>query len=434
MNGERRQSMSDVISAISTAPGRGGVAIVRMSGAGALEIAKKLFSRKGEFVPNMMYPGRIDAGAFSDYGMCVYFRAPRSFTGEDTVEFHCHGGSAIARGILSRTLSLGARLAQRGEFTKRAFLNGKLSLSAAEGMAEMINAESDAQVRAGFLLYGEKLTREGKRLQTLLTECLAGIDADIDYPEEDLTADTREDVRRRLEEVKAGLSALLKQYRAGKKIASGVNVAICGRPNAGKSSLLNALLGYDRAIVSPVAGTTRDIVEGTIEINGVLFRLTDTAGLREGADEIEREGISRAERAISAADVVICLKDGELPVSLPDVPIINVISKSDLGARGECDVLVSSATGEGLDELKRLLYEKGFGQENDGAYLMEERHFEACRKAYASVERALDSLSMPAEIYALEIKNAWDELGELSGETATEAIIDEIFAKFCVGK
>ncbi len=426
--------MSEVISAIATAAGRGGVAIVRMSGAGALDIAKKMFSRRGEFVPNMMYPGRIDCGAFSDYGMCVYFCAPRSFTGEDTVEFHCHGGTAIARGVLSRTLALGARLARRGEFTKRAFLNGKLSLSAAEGMAEMINAESDAQIRAGFLLYGEKLTREGKRLQSLLTECLAGIDADIDYPEEDLTADTREEVRAKLEEVKAGLAALLAQYRAGKKIASGVNVAICGRPNAGKSSLLNALLGYDRAIVSPVAGTTRDVVEGTLEIDGVLFRLTDTAGLREGADEIEREGISRAERAIAAADVIVCLKDGELPVALPDVPVINVVSKSDLGARGECDVLVSSVTGEGLDKLRRLLYEKGFGQENDGAYLMEERHFEACRNAAESVERALQSLALPAEIYALEIKQAWDDLGELSGETATEAIIDEIFSKFCVGK
>ena len=283
----------DVISAIATAPGRGGVAIVRMSGEGALSIARRMFSRRGEYLPNVMYAGKIDCGSFEDYGMCVYFRAPKSFTGEDTVEFHCHGGTEIARGVLEQTLALGARAAERGEFTKRAFLNGKLSLSAAEGMADMINAEARAQVRAGFMLYGEKLTNEGKRLQALLTECLASIDADVDYPEEDLNAQSREEVVLLLKEVQAGLSALLKQYRAGRKIKSGVNAVICGKPNAGKSSLLNALLGCDKAIVSPVAGTTRDAVEGSLEINGVLFRLTDTAGLRESGDEIEREGIRR---------------------------------------------------------------------------------------------------------------------------------------------
>lgn len=430
--------MKEVIAAIATASGRGGVAIIRLSGEGSLAVAQKMFSKKGEFTPNVMYPGMIDCGSFTDFGMCVYFRAPRSFTGEDVVEFHCHGGNSIARGVLSRALTFGARLAERGEFTKRAFLNGKLSLSAAEGMVDMINAESEAQVRAGFLLYGEKLTQEGKELQTLLTECLASIDADIDYPEEDLTTDSRADVEERLNRVAERLAYLRSQYRAGRKIKSGVTVAICGRPNAGKSSLLNALLGYDKAIVSSVAGTTRDAVEGTLELNGVLFHLTDTAGLHEGADEIEREGIRRAEQFISAADVIIYVNDGEdkAPVDFPEnVPLIVVAGKCDLSQK-QGDVSVSSVTGEGLERLKRMLYEKGFGTENDGAYLLEERHYRAVERAESATQEALGAVlsGLPAEIYALEIKRAWDALGELSGETATEAIISEIFAKFCVGK
>ena len=215
--------MEEVISAIATAQGRGGVAIIRMSGRGALDVAKKMFSRKAEFAPNTMYAGEIDCGDFGDYGMCVYFRAPKSFTGEDVVEFHCHGGTEIARGVLARTLFFGARLAERGEFTKRAFLNGKLSLSAAEGMADMIDAESQAQVRAGYSLYTERLTEEGKRLQGLIKTCLAGVEADIDYPEEDLNASSRAETVRGLREVRASLGKLIEQYRCGRKIKAGVN-------------------------------------------------------------------------------------------------------------------------------------------------------------------------------------------------------------------
>ena len=429
--------MKDVISAIATAQGRGGVAIVRVSGEGALDIARAMFSRRGNYVPNMLYPGIIDCGTFSDHGMCVFFRAPHSFTGEDTVEFHCHGGTAIARGVLSRTFALGARPAERGEFTRRAFLNGKLSLSAAEGLADMINAESEAQVRAGCLLYEEKLTGEAREMQTLLTGCLAAIDADIDYPEEDLSADTREASLQAVRAVRERLSRLKGQYRAGRKIKDGVSVAICGRPNAGKSSLLNALLGYDKAIVSAVEGTTRDAVEGTLELNGVLFRLVDTAGLRAGADELEREGIRRAERAIRTADLIVWLREGEeFPGILPQgVPVITVAGKSDLSRR-EGDVAVSSVTGEGLEELKKLIYERGFGQQNDGAFLLEARHYRALERADAALSAAEASIAsgMPAEVYAVEIKAAWDDLGELSGETATEAIIGEIFSRFCVGK
>lgn len=425
----------DLIAAIATAEGRGGVAIVRASGTGALELARNMFSHRGEYLPNMLYAGEIDGGSFKDYGMCVYFRAPKSYTGEDTVEFHCHGGREIARGILRRALDLGARMAERGEFTKRAYLNGKLSLSAAEGVADMIDAESEAQVRAGYSLYTEKLTNEGKRLQGLLLECLAGIDADLDYPEEDLTADTRAQTKAKLECVQSALAALLKQYRAGKKLKSGVSVAFCGNPNAGKSSLFNALLGSDRAIVSATAGTTRDVVEGAIELNGVLFRLIDTAGLRESGDEIEREGIRRAERAIESADLIVYLKEDD-HLSFPEgTPVITVGAKSDLGHAAEgCDVCLSALTGEGIEELKELMYERGYGRESD-VCLLEERHYRSVRESYEAVNEALSAVNdAPVELYAEDVKRAWMALGALSGETASEAVVNEIFEKFCVGK
>ena len=429
--------MDDLISAIATAVGAGGIAVVRMSGRGALSVARKMFSRKGEFQPNYMYAGEIDAGTFRDYGMCVYFRAPKSFTGEDVVEFHCHGGTEIARGILKRTLELGARLAERGEFTKRAYLNGKLSLSAAEGVGEMIAASSEAQVRAGYLLYNEKLTSLGTALQRKLTHCLAEVDADLDYPEEDLNASSRAEIAATLREVGQELAALLSQYAAGRKIRSGVSVALVGAPNAGKSSLLNALLGYERAIVSDVAGTTRDVVEGTLEIEGVNFRITDTAGLRESADAIEREGVRRAREAMKGADVIVWLKeDGEVPEFPEGTPVITVGAKSDLARREDCEIVLSSYTGEGLDALRRLLYERGFGRENDGAFLLSERHYRAAQAAHEAVKEALASAEggLPPELYAEDIRRAWETLGTLSGETASEAIVTEIFEKFCVGK
>ncbi len=424
-----------VISAIATAEGRGGVAIIRMSGEGALAIARKMFSRTGEFVPNRMYPGEIDGGAFRDYGLLVYFAPPKSFTGEEVVEFHCHGGREIAHGILRRTLALGARLAERGEFTKRAFLNGKLSLSAAEGMADMINADSEAQIRAGYLLYGEKLATECRRMQAALRTALASVEVDIDYPEEDLNPRSRTEIEHTMSEIDASLSNLMKEYAVGKKLKEGIRVVICGRPNAGKSSLLNALLGYDRAIVSDLAGTTRDTVEGQLSIRGVLFHLTDTAGLRASADRIESEGVRRAEQAMRAADVIVYLKEGEPPAFPAGTPVITVGAKCDLVRREGCDVLVSSKTGEGLEALKDLLYARGYGREGD-VMLMEERHYRAFERAEHAAADALAAVKagLPPELYAEDLRRAYAALGELTGETASEDVVNEIFEKFCVGK
>ena len=220
----------------------------------ALGIAEKIFAPSGRtpvrgFEPYRMYPGSADCGAFRDFGLCVYFKAPHSFTGEDVVEFHCHGGTAITRGILKRAVSLGARLAERGEFTKRAFLNGKLSLASAEGLVDMINGESDAQVRAGYMLYSERLTGKMRTLQGELTEILAGIDADIDFPEEDIEHTDLKDVREKIDHIAGELAALSATYGVGKKVKEGVSVVLAGRPNTGKSSVLNALLGADNVKV-----------------------------------------------------------------------------------------------------------------------------------------------------------------------------------------
>ncbi len=445
--------LEENIAAIATPSGKGGVAIIRISGKTPLAIAEKMFSPAGKtpvagFEPYRLYPGRIDAETFSDYGLCVYFKAPASYTGEDVVEFQCHGGESVARGILKRTFALGARSAERGEFTKRAFLNGKLSLASAEGIADMINGDSEAEVKAGYLLYSEKLTQRVRALQGELKELLAGIDASVDYPEEDLEEKQAEELRLALRRISSGVSLLLAGYAKGKKIKSGVTVAICGKPNTGKSSLLNRLLGYDKAIVSEIAGTTRDAVEGVIEIEGTKFNLYDTAGMRESGDKIESIGIRRAENIVKAADVVVFVADSaagadgedakvlELAAGKPLVKIFNKIDLTRDETPTDADVLTSAVTGEGVERLKELLYEKSFGSRGeDAAFLVEERHFHALERAKAALQRAIAACGIdPLDLVGIDVKEAWETLGEITGETASEAIIEEIFSKFCVGK
>lgn len=436
--------MTDNISAISTAPGTGGVAVIRISGSSPLNIARAMFSplKKGALdnpVPNMMYAGYIMADGFEDFGLCVYFKAPKSFTGEDTVEFHCHGGVQIARGILAKTVSLGARAAEKGEFTKRAFLNGKLSLSSAEGMIEMINAESLAQIRAGSMMYSEKLTEKVRSLQDMLKDILAAIAADIDYPEEDLDGLNANKIKEDIFRLSEELSALASSYSCGKLIKDGVTVAIAGKPNAGKSSLLNAILGYDKAIVSTEAGTTRDAVEGAAEIGGVKFNFIDTAGIRERAGLVESIGIERAKSILSSADIILSVSDTDGEAELGDVSgeVIRVFNKCDVSTPdGDYDAVVSAVTGEGIGNLKKLIASKALGElALDKAYIIEKRHYSALVRAVESLVSANSNIGLyTTDILAIDLKDAWDALGEITGETANEEIIDTVFAKFCVGK
>ncbi len=435
--------MTDNIAAIATANGTGGVAIIRISGKTALETAKKMFSpscKSCAFKPNYMYAGNIRGDGFTDYGFMVYFKAPKTFTGEDIVEFHCHGGVRIARGILKTAIDCGARLAEKGEFTRRAFLNGKLSLASAEGMADMINAESLALVRAGSMLYREKLTKEVKEIQNGLKDILAAIAVEIDYPEEDSEGVDERKILSDISALKDRILRLIQTYSGGKRIKSGVTVAICGVPNTGKSSLLNALLGYDKAIVSDVAGTTRDAVEGETELNGIKFNLIDTAGIRERAGEIESIGIERAKNVIVSADIIVTVTDDGKYVGLPKEAsgaVIKVFNKSDkVKPKGGYDIAVSAKTGAGLEELRRALAEKGACEQSaEKAYIVEERHYDALKRAAEAVENAAAGIGLVTlDLISVDLKDVWDILGEITGETASEEIISTVFEKFCVGK
>lgn len=441
----------ECISAISTAPGTGGVAIIRISGDDALAIAAKMFRPTGrtpvsDFEPYKMYVGEIDATDFTDKGMCVYFKAPKSFTGENVIELHCHGGEAVAHGVLSKTFACGARPATNGEFTKRAFLNGKLSLSSCEGLIDMINSESVAQIKSGFYLFKEKLKTRIEDLQTDLTDVLAGIDANIDYPEEGLIVDNGKEIKQKLIAVKSVLEKLISSYSSGKIVVNGVKVALVGKTNTGKSSLLNTLTGEQRAIVTAVAGTTRDVVEGTLHINGIKFTLFDTAGIRETDDPVELLGIKRSNDLIRSADVILYVTDGTetaddenlFKSKLDDKNIIFVRNKSDLSGENLSDgkIHISCVTGSNIDELKKELYRIGAGDvRTDGGYITEQRHYFALKDALTSLDTAIASIGCePLDLIAYDIKECWEKLGEITGTTASESIIDAIFSKFCVGK
>ena len=355
------------------------------------------------------------------------------------VELHCHGGVQLARGVLKKCLSLGARLADRGEFTKRAFLNGKLTLASAEGMADMINAESLALLRAGSMLYGEKLSNEVETLQNPLKDILAEVAVEIDYPEEDDGGLDLKKIKSQVAALKVATDGLVSGYKCGKKLKEGVTVAICGKPNTGKSSLLNALLGYDKAIVSAEAGTTRDAVEGAIDIDGVKYNLIDTAGIRECAGAVESIGIERAKKIVTTADIILSVSEGEdadLPADVSG-EVIRVFNKSDLKKPvGKFDIAVSAKTGNGLDKLKKVIAEISFGDiALDKAYVVEERHYAALLKAAKALKSATENLeTLTLDIIAVDLKDAWDALGEITGETANEEIISTVFSKFCVGK
>ena len=441
----------DNITAIATPLSPSGVAVIRISGDSPLEIAEKMFKPSAkinvkDFTPNVMYPGEILAEDFKDFGLCVFFKGPKSFTGEDTVEFHSHGGVAITKGILQKILSLGARLAERGEFTKRAFMNGKLSLSSCEGLIDMINSESVSSIKAGYALYRERLTNTVIELQDVLLDSLAEIDADMDFPEEDLEAVSRENVKEALKKVTLKLESLISTFKQGRILKNGVKVAIVGKPNTGKSSLLNALLNYDKAIISSIAGTTRDIVEGSIDINGVRFNFLDTAGIRESQDSIESIGVELSKKTLASSDIVLFLIDGanytkedkEVYDMVKDYNHITVLNKIDVKDNSDvkCDVKISALNKTNVDNLSKMLYDKAVGEiDINQDFLCEERHLIALKNAKEKLDFAIMQIdTMPLDLVSIDVKSAWDSLGEITGKTATEEIINNIFSKFCVGK
>jgi len=440
------------IAAISTPIGVGGISIVRLSGNNALNIALKLTNKKDEQIaPRYMYLANLNTTHFTEQGLLVYFKEPNSYTGEDMVEIQCHGGIVIANGILDELLKNGAKLAEDGEFTKRAFLNGKLSLERAEGVIDMINAESEAQVRAGYNLLSGELYKEVTKMQNNLTNVLAEMEVAIDYPEHDIEYKTILHFENYLLKTKEQILNLLDTVETGKLVKNGVSVIILGKPNVGKSSLMNALLNYDRAIVTEIAGTTRDTLEESYNYKGIKINLIDTAGLRESSDKIEKLGIERAYKALDYSDLALVVLDGSEKLEEQDKKNLEttknkkriiVQNKLDINASPilkDADLmLVSAKNKQNIDTLKEAIYHKVIDTNmlESRVLITNKRHEQALKQALESVDQALLSIknAMSLDLVALDVKEAWNKLGEITGENSTEEIIDAIFTKFCLGK
>lgn len=442
----------DTIAAIATPLGTGAVGIIRLSGESALEIAARVFSpyklnSLKDAEPYMMYLGRLDCGGVKDRALAVFFRAPASYTGEDMVEFHCHGGAALLGHVLNGLLSLGARIADRGEFTRRAFLNGKMDLSDAEGVIDMINGESAAAVNAGYRLATGGTSAAVRALTAPLLDVIAHMEAALDYPEE-MEEESRLAAKPVIDALIEKTRALLLTCRRGSIVKNGITAAIVGETNVGKSSLLNALAGRERAIVTEIAGTTRDSIEESVEWRGVTLRFIDTAGIRESADPVESLGIRRSRNIASSSDIVLLVSDGSRPNNAKKsellkkvdekTPVIEVVNKSDIMPKKKSSgFLISAKTGENIDALKDKIVETVLGENIDasGELITSLRHKEALERALTSLISAKENFdAVPAECTLLDLRAAYSAFGEITGDTADEKIIDTIFAKFCLGK
>ena len=439
------------IATISTPVGKGAIAVVRMSGDNALEIASRIFSTKKlksftDAVPNFMYYGQADTGAFKDNILAVYFKKPHSYTGEDLVEFQCHGGIRLVRELLRRCLECGCDIADKGEFAKRAFLNGKIALSDAEGIVDMINGESAAALNASYRLSNGDIARKITSLQDRLLDCISHLEASLDYPEE-MEEEARADGKNISKFIADELNILSKSAATGGYIKQGINVAIIGQANVGKSSLLNALLGKQRAIVTEIAGTTRDSLEESLEVKGVLVKLIDTAGIRDTDDVVEAIGVERSLEAAKGSDIILFLTEAgrelnDYEKSLisrfdKDKKILLVINKCDLNPDSRDGVHISAKKGQGIDELKDKIVDTVLGGNLDSGsdVITNERHAQAIERALASVKNAyLNIDTLPTECVLIDLRDAYVALGEITGTTATEEIVTRIFSKFCLGK
>lgn len=443
----------DTIAAIATAPGRGGIGVVRVSGPLAGAIASSIAGALPEPRRATLARFRDAGGAPLDEGIALWFPAPHSYTGEDVLELQGHGGPVVLREIVRRCVALGARLAEPGEFTRRAFLNERLDLAQAEGVADLIDASSAEAARgAARSLCGEFSARVHAIVEAL-TQLRLHVEACIDFPEEEIDPADRVAQGERLAAIRADLSALLDEAAQGAVLRDGLTVALVGRPNVGKSSVLNRLAGEDVAIVTAVAGTTRDTVRATIHLEGVPVHLIDTAGLRETGDEVERIGIARTWEAIARAGAVMLITDAassereeerrileRMPRDLPLARVTNKIDLSGLPAGREphgpgVDIRLSARTGEGIVVLRAWLLEvAGWHPGTEGVFLARERHLVALRDAAAQLRSAAEKNTQAFELFAEDLRLAQHALGAITGEVSPDELLGQIFSRFCIGK
>jgi tRNA modification GTPase len=461
----KASALEDTITAISTPLGEGGIGIVRISGKDSIKIADRIFKGEkplGEIPSHRASYGEIidvEAGEAIDEVLLTLFKAPKSYTAEDLVEISCHGGQLVLSRVLEQALKCGARLAEPGEFTLRAFINGRIDLSQAEAVTEVIRAKTDLGLKLALKHLKGDLSEKINSYRDKLTDILARLEVEIDFSEEDIEPLNRNKVSEEIESIQRDLESLLSTYDEGKILKEGLNVVIVGKTNVGKSSLLNALLKEDRAIVTPIPGTTRDVISEFANFRGVPVRLVDTAGYRISEDTIELEGIRRTKIEIDDADLLLLIIDTSMEIDDEDLDLKNQLRKgrfltvfnkidiatSDLIRKNEERIeekqviKVSALEGEGLEELKQKIVTASRALKKDrtqGVIISSLRHKDALSRAKRSLRLARDSLKkgMSPEFVALDVRAALDAIGEVVGKTVTDDILNKIFSEFCIGK
>lgn len=450
--------MEDTIAAIATAYGEGGIGIIRISGEDSRDILQKIFTGKIES-RRLSYGKIVDENEHIDEVLAVYMKGPKTYTGEDVVEINCHGSMVALRKTLALVLSKGARMAEPGEFTKRAFLNGRLDLSQAEAVIDVIKAKSDRSFDVAMSQLEGSLSKRIEKIRQALLDLLVEVTVNIDYPDEDIEIMTYDKARDCLCNIRNMIGELLATSGSGRMIREGIRIAIVGKPNVGKSSLMNCLLRESRAIVTEIPGTTRDTIEEAVSIRNLPVYLIDTAGIRDTDDTVEKIGIEKTKEAFNNADYIILVVDGSRPLTSEDEEIISyvrgrralvLLNKRDLGAEvtvdviseklPDCDIIEAALSkGEGLkeieDNIESLVYG---GQISQGESLMVNnvRHIDLLKQADSAAGDALSLLEImePLDIVEIDIRNAYDFLGEIVGDTVSDEIINEVFARFCLGK
>jgi tRNA modification GTPase len=447
--------IEDTIAAVATPPGIGAISIIRVSGSKSIETVDSIFAGKSKLVETPS--NTINYGKIIDHNenliddvLISIFRAPHSYTGEDSIEISTHGSPFITQKVIELLIKKGVRIAEPGEFTKRAFLNNRIDLTQAESVIDIINSRTEASLRGARNQLDGFLSAKVVELRELLINASSYVELELDFAEEDVVFIEKKELLEKIKKIKYEIDKLLKTYSFGRIIRDGVNVALVGRPNVGKSSLLNYILKESRAIVSHIPGTTRDVIREDVTIDGILFKLFDTAGIRISKDEIEKEGVLRSREVVKNADLIFFINDieqidfdllEELKNLISEDKIILIINKIDVPHETlqHADVYISALTGEGIDKLFNKLKEKSIGNSNyseKSAVVSNIRHYQCLRKARESLLKAEESIKkgFTGEFISVDLRNAELNLGEIIGVVTTEDILNNIFMKFCIGK